>query len=366
MRLQRLLLLDFKNYEEATIHLEKDVICFLGRNGSGKTNLLDAIYYLSFTKSAINPSDNQNIRFGKSQFMVKGFFEKAGKEHEVGCSYQQGAKKILMEDGSAVAKFSDHIGRYPVVLVAPQDIELIWNGSEIRRKFFDSILSQFDKVYLENLIIYTNNLKQRNSALKMFAETGKVDRDLLASYDQKLVPSGNTIYLKRKNLIKEFLPLFHKHYKYLSSEAENATLDYKTELESTDLEKLLSQNLSKDIALQRTTSGIHRDDFLFLINQNELSRFGSQGQQKSFLTSLKLTEFEILSRYKNFKPILLLDDIFDKLDDLRISRLMKMIKEGMFGQLFITDARQGQCKTILEVEQVDFQAIAIENGRFVG
>lgn len=365
MRLQRLLLWDFKNYEEASLRFEKSVVCFLGRNGSGKTNLLDAIHYLSFTKSAINPSDNQNIRFGQPQFMVKGFFEKAGKEQEVVCSYQQG-KKILMENSVAVAKFSEHIGRYPVVLIAPQDIELIWNGSEIRRKFFDSILSQLDKVYLENLIIYTNNLKQRNSALKMFAEKGRTDRDLLASYDQKLVASGQVIFSKRKNLVEEFLPVFLRHYKYLSNEAEAAQLVYKSELETTDLQNLFTQNLSKDLALQRTTAGIHRDDFLFLINQNELSRFGSQGQQKSFLTSLKLTEFEILSKHKNFKPILLLDDIFDKLDDLRISRLMKMIKEGIFGQIFITDARQGQCKTILQAEELDFQAFDIENGKFVG
>jgi DNA replication and repair protein RecF len=297
--------------------------------------------------------------------MVKGFFEKGGKEHEVSCSYQ-GSKKILMEGGSSVARFSEHIGKYPVVLIAPQDIELIWNGSEIRRKFFDSILSQLDKDYLENLIVYTNNLKQRNSALKMFGETGKVDRDLLASYDQKLVPSGNALFMKRKNFVDEFLPVFRKHYNYLSNEAEDAILSYKSELESSNLEKLFSLNLSKDLALQRTTSGIHRDDFLFLINQNELSRFGSQGQQKSFLTSLKLTEFEILSRHKNFKPILLLDDIFDKLDDLRIAQLMKMIKEGIFGQLFITDAREGQCKAILEAELVDFQAFDIENGKFVG
>ncbi len=365
MRLQKLLLWDFKNYEEASIHFEKDVICFLGRNGSGKTNLLDAVHYLSFTKSAINPSDNQNIRFGQSQFMVKGFFEKGGRNHEVVCSYQQGAKKTIIEDGTAVAKFSEYIGKYPVVQIAPQDIELIWNGSEIRRKFFDSILSQLDKIYLEQLIIYTNNLKQRNSALKMFGETGKVDRDLLASYDQKLITSGNTIFQKRKKLIAEFLPVFHKHYNYLSSQAEDVSLNYKSELESSDLARLFDQNFSKDLALQRTTSGIHRDDFLFLINQNELSRFGSQGQQKSFLTSLKLTEFEILAQHKNFKPILLLDDIFDKLDDLRISRLMKMIKEGRFGQLFITDARQGQCKALLEAEEVDFQAFDIENGKFV-
>lgn len=344
----------------------KDVICFLGKNGSGKTNLLDAIHYLSFTKSAVNPSDNLNIRLGESQFMVKGIFERAGKEHEVLCSYQQGSKKIVSENNQPVTKFSEHIGRYPVVLIAPQDIELIWNGSDIRRKFFDSILSQLDKIYLENLIVYTNTLKQRNGALKMFAESGKTDRDLLASYDQRLVSSGKLIFEKRKKIVEEFTPLFQKHYQFLSSQAEQATLVYKSELELADLGTLLSQNLAKDLALQRTTCGIHRDDYLFLINQNDLSKFGSQGQQKSFLTSLKLAEFEIISNHKGFKPILLLDDIFDKLDDIRISRLMQMIKSKMFGQLFITDARKGQCESILKREEVEYQAFEIEKSKFVG
>lgn len=357
---------NFKNYEEASLAFAKDVICFLGKNGSGKTNLLEAIHYLSFTKSAINPSDNLNVRLGESQFMVKGIFERTGKQHEVLCSYQQGSKKIISEDNQPVSKFSEHIGRYPVVLIAPQDIELIWNGSDIRRKFFDSILSQLDKIYLENLIIHTNTLKQRNSALKMFAESGKIDRDLLASYDQKLVSSGKLIFGKRKKIIEEFAPIFQKHYQYLSSEAEQTSLVYKSELASIGLETLLFQNLNKDLVLQRTTCGIHRDDYLFLINQNELSKFGSQGQQKSFLTSLKLAEFEIISSHKGFKPILLLDDIFDKLDDNRISRLMQMIKSKMFGQLFITDARKGQCENILRRDGVDYQAFEIENGKFVG
>ncbi len=366
MRLQKLQLWNFKNYEEANLTLVKDVICFLGKNGSGKTNLLDAIHYLSFTKSAINPSDNLNVRLGESGFMVKGIFEEKDRQHEVVSSFQQGSKKIISEDNQTVGKFSEHIGRYPVVLISPQDIELIWNGSDIRRKFFDSILSQLDKIYLENLIIYTNTLKQRNSALKMFAEGGKADRDLLASYDQRLVSSGNLIFERRKKMIKELIPLFQKHYQFLSSQAEQATLVYKSELESADLATLLYQNLSKDLALQRTTTGIHRDDYLFLISQNDLSKFGSQGQQKSFLTSLKLAEFEIISIHKGFKPILLLDDIFDKLDDIRISRLMQMIKSKMFGQLFITDARKGQCENILKREGVDYQAFEIENGKFVG
>ncbi len=221
-----------------------------------------------------------------------------------------------------------------------------------------------DKSYLENLIIYSNNLKQRNSALKLFAETGTTDLDLLASYDQKIISSGRILFERRMKFMNEFLPLFQKNYQYLTSGAEQTSLIYKSELEQIDFEILMTQNLSKDLVLQRTSAGIHRDDYLFLIDQNELSRFGSQGQQKSFLTSLKLAEFEIMTSHKKFKPILLLDDIFDKLDDLRISRLMKMIESGTFGQIFITDARKGQCANILEKEQVDFQAFHIENGKF--
>ncbi len=363
--LRKLNLFHFKNIEEAHIEFQSDILCFLGKNGSGKTSLLDAIYYLSFSKSAINPTDSQNIQHGQSQFMVKGEFEMNGRSHEIVSSYQLGQKKIIREDGQDCIRFSEHIGKYPVVLIAPQDIELIWDGSELRRKFFDSLISQLDKAYLDNLILYVNQLKQRNSLLRIFAESGRVDHDLLLSYDQKIIPAAKHIYIKRKQFIVDFLPQFKKHYQFLIGDSwEEVHIQYHSDLDHADFDELLSKNLPRDIFLQRTSTGIHRDDFNFLINQYELKKIGSQGQQKSFLIALKLAEFQTIADTKKCKPILLLDDIFDKLDDQRIHQLMVLISQGTFGQLLITDARQGRSEEILKEANVSAQVFAVENGTF--
>ncbi|MFM7429439.1 MAG: DNA replication/repair protein RecF [Flammeovirgaceae bacterium] len=369
MFLQQLHLHNFRNIAEAHLDFSSNIVCLLGKNGRGKTSLLDAIHYLSFTKGAINPADAQNIRDGEQQFVIRGEFEMlkadnnvishvlespspglprvsrgeragVGQMRSIICAYTLGQKKIINEDGRDYTKFSEHVGKYPVVLIAPQDIELIWDGSEMRRKFFDSVISQLDKVYLENLIIYTNQLKQRNSLLRAFAESGKTDHDLLASYDQKLVPAANFIFKKRKDFLIEFFPFFQQHYNYLVGQSnEHVSIQYQSDLSGTNFATLLSQNLQRDIVLQRTSTGIHRDDFDFKINGFELKRHGSQGQQKSFLIALKLAEFQVIAEKKKFKPILLLDDIFDKLDDERIHQLMRLVAQGTFGQLFITDAR---------------------------
>ncbi len=365
MLLQKLQLFNFKNYEEAELNFSDGIQCFLGNNGSGKTNLLDAIHYLAFTKSAINPSDAQNIRQGQSQFFVKGIFLlNAMTKKEVICSFQSGQKKLIREDGQDYLKFSEHVGKYPTVLIAPQDIELIWDGSEMRRKFFDSLISQLNKSYLENLILYTNQLKQRNSLLRMFSESGKVDYDLLNTYDSQLAKAGRFIFQNRKEFLSEFLPRFKQHYHFLAgNELEEVNISYRSDLQTFDLEELLKRNLQRDIMLQRTTSGIHRDDFVFTLNTGELKRFGSQGQQKSFLIGLKLAEFQSIAEQKGFRPLLLLDDIFDKLDDLRIHKLMLLIAQGTFGQLFMTDARQGRSKEILAAAGLDAKLFIVENGK---
>ncbi len=366
MFLQELKLFNFKNYGEANLPFDHQLNCFLGKNGSGKTNLLDAMHYLSFTKSAINPSDSQNVKLGESQFMIKGTFKIQGKLKEVVCSYQQGQKKVVKEDGQDYVKFSDHVGKYPLVLIAPQDIELIWDGSEVRRKFFDSLLSQIDHAYLEDLIVYTTYLKQRNSALKLFAERGTIDHDLLASYHQKMIPAAQSIFSKRREFLTEFVPVFQQHYNNLAdSKDELMNIQYRSDLEGNDFEELLTKNLHRDIMLQRTTAGLHRDDFLFLLNNNEVKRYGSQGQQKSFLIGLKLAEFQCIAERKKFKPLLLLDDIFDKLDDHRIRKIMQFVAEGMFGQLFITDARPARCMELIKEANLKAGLVTIENGTFV-
>jgi DNA replication and repair protein RecF len=363
--LQKLNLFNFKNIEETQLEFSGNTICLLGKNGSGKTSLLDAIYYLSFTKSAVNPADVQNIKQGQSQFILKGIVEKESRTHELICSYQSGQKKLIREDGQDCTKYSEHVGRYPVVLIAPQDIELIWDGSEMRRRFFDSLISQLDKAYLESLITYVNCLKQRSSLLRIFAESGKTDLDLLASYDQKMVPAGNYISGKRKQFSYGFIPIFKKYYRFLvEGSGEEVDIQYRSDLENFNFKELLNKNLQRDIILQRTSSGIHRDDFEFLINHQELKRIGSQGQQKSFLIALKLAEFESIAETKKLKPVLLLDDIFDKLDDFRIQRLMALVAQNTFGQLFITDARESRSREIFKEANITPQIFTVEKGIF--
>lgn len=365
MHLEKLILYNFKNYEDATLQLLTGVNCFFGLNGSGKTNLLDAIYYLSLTKSASNASDAQNIRQGESQFFVKGSFLAKKKRTEILCSFIQGQKKIMSEDGQEYKKMAEHIGKYPLVLIAPNDIELIWDGSEQRRKFFDGLLSQMDHQYLDNLITYTQYLRQRNAMLKLFSERGSVDHDVLASYDAKLIPAAQFIFEKRKTFLTSYHPLFETWYKQLAGTTENVSIAYRSDLDEVDFAELLNRNLKRDIVLQRTASGIHRDDFLFSLNTGELKKFGSQGQQKSFLIGLKLAEFQILEQATTKKPLLLLDDIFDKLDDQRIHKLMKLVSEGSFGQIFITDARSGRSREILKEAGVKARVFEVEEGKIV-
>jgi DNA replication and repair protein RecF len=342
------------------VAFEGQVHCLLGKNGTGKTNLLDAIYYLSFTKSSLLASDSQNIRTGQNVFSIKGVF--AG-EREVLCSYQVGMKKIMKENGNEYGRLSEHIGKYPAVMIAPNDIELIWDGGEVRRRFIDSMISQVNREYLEKLIAYTGHLKMRNSLLKRFAEKGSVDYDLLESCDRQLIPCGDFIAKTRQEFLSKFLPYFQQHYTFLSgNNSEAVAISYRSGTDDETLTDALSKNLNRDIILQRTTMGIHRDDFIFTLDGFDLKRHGSQGQQKSFLIGLKLAEFDVLTAHKKFKPILLLDDIFDKLDDDRIARLIDLVGGGTFGQLFITDARPDRSQQLLLDGGIKAESFYVENG----
>lgn len=365
MHLKKLSLHDFKNYGETHFIFDNKVNCFLGKNGVGKTNILDAIYYLGFTKSALNGVDAQNVKHDKNQFVIKGAFDNQSLNSEVICSYAIGSKKLVRIDGNDVRKLSDHIGNYPIVLVAPNDVEVIWGGSELRRKFFDSLIAQLDKRYLEHLIVYTNQLKQRNSLLRLAVDRG-MDYDLLETYDQRIVESGNYIHKKRTEFLDSFLPLFKSHYRFLSGDhGEEIDIEYRSDCTDNDFQLMLKNSVKKDLVIQRTSVGVHRDDFAFLLNGFDLKRIGSQGQQKSFLIGLKLAEFQSIETVKKIKPLLLLDDIFDKLDDERIHKLVKLVVEGTFGQLFITDARPDRSQGLLKEAQVEAEIFMIENGKLM-
>ena len=361
MYIQKLQLLNFKNYAEAELDFEARINVLVGKNGSGKTNLLDAIYYLSLTKSAFAASDSNCLQHGQNSFMIKGFF-KNSRAHELLAAFQNGQKKVFKEDQQDYTKLSDHIGKYPIVLIAPDDVDLVKEGSEARRKFFDGILSQLNKKYLEQLIQYNQALKQRNSLLRMFQNGSAVDWLAIESYDQILISTGKFIFQQRLSFVKEFLPAFQKYYNFIVAHLENTALTYASELTETDFEEGLKKNRSRDMALQRTSFGIHRDDYVFTLGGEGLRKFGSQGQQKSFVIALKLAQFEILEKHKGFKPILLLDDIFDKLDDFRIARLLELIKQDL-GQLFITDARPDRTKGLLDQIHVTASIFHVESGK---
>lgn len=362
MRLEKLRLINFKNYKEVSLEFPAKVNCLLGLNGSGKTNLLDSIHYLSFTKSFLNASDIHNIRHESDSFLLLGSFDFNGVKHELSCQIQQGHKKIFREDGQDYEKVSDHIGKYPVVLISPSDIDLIKEGSEARRKFFDSIIAQIDHAYLQVLMDYQHCLKQRNNLLRMFQERQYSDLDLIDTYDQQLVRKGLEIFQKRKEFITEFLPVLNASYNILVDQKEEATMKYQSDLFEGDFLEALRKSFGKDMALQRTSVGVHRDDYEFGFAHGELRRLGSQGQQKSFLVALKLANVEVIKKYKGFNPILLLDDIFDKLDDVRIGRLLKIVAGKNYGQLFITDAGPERTEALLKDIEVRSDIFEVKEG----
>ena len=348
MHIEKLSLIGFKNYPQIELDFSNRINCFVGPKGAGKTNLLDAIHYLSMTKSAFNSVDSQNIRFGEGLFSIKGLFHKNEKTYEVICALQKGQKKIVKVSKKEHEKLSDHIGMFPVVLIAPDDTDLVRGSSETRRKFFDVILSQLDKKYLQHLIRYNHFLKQRNALLKQFNQGLAFDRDLLIPYNTQLLAPGDFLYQRRKEFVTHFLNDFQKNYAWLAEEAEEVDIIYASDCDSSSFQQQFDQALSKDIALERTTLGIHRDDYKFMIQGTPLKKFGSQGQQKTFLLALKLANYQEVKEHLQSEPILLLDDIFDKLDSNRIVRLMQKVAENAFGQIFITDAREERTRSILK------------------
>src|SRR5690606_5267075 len=310
------------------------------------------------TKSAFNAMDSQNIQHHQDFFAIAGEFQQGEKIQEIKCLLEAGKKKQVLNNGKAYDKMSEHIGLLPVVLIAPDDNELIKGGSEERRKFFDSLLSQVDKNYLDKLIRYQHYLKQRNALIKRFAETNRMDKLLLEPYDKELINLSIRIANKRASFIKHFIPLLLQHYAEISGQKEEVYVSYESEATGEGFDLLCKDSLRKALLPKRTNMGIHKDDYNFEINGYPIKKSGSQGQQKSFLIALKLAQFHVFKDIKNTKPILLLDDIFDKLDDLRIKKMIDLVANKEFGQLFITDARPERSKKILK--DIDAQTTYFE------
>ncbi|WP_025765207.1 DNA replication/repair protein RecF [Dyadobacter tibetensis] len=348
MWLEKLHLTYFKSYEERVFTFGPQVNCIIGENGSGKTNLLDAIYFLSLTKSAFQSQDALSVQHQADFFLIDGVFQAQERATQITCSYQKGQRKLFMADKKNYDRLSDHIGAFPLVLIAPNDTDLIRDGSEERRRFFDGVLSQAAGDYLQDFLQYNKILQQRNALLKLFGERNYLDQDLLETYNEPMVLYAQRIFQHRKHFMDRFLPLFRKYYKYLSSGKELVDITYESEVASADFPTEFRKNASRDLHAHRTLKGVHKDEYVFEIDRVSLKKFGSQGQQKSYLIALKLAQFELLKQEKGLTPILLLDDIFDKLDDRRIQQLIELIDDGFLGQVFITDARPERSQKILD------------------
>jgi DNA replication and repair protein RecF len=362
MHLENISLHSFKNYGACTLNFSPDINCILGPNGSGKTNMLDAIHYLSLTRSAFNTIDQQNIQHQMDFFSIRGQFQLEQKRHLIQCSCKSGSKKVLKKDGTVYSRLSDHVGQFPCVLITPYDTDLLRETSQIRRKFMDSIISQVDSKYLSDLLKYQRLLSQRNQALKNFATRYSFDEHLLASYDQPMLDLMQTISQRRVDFIRQFLPPFTDYYRTLSDAQDQVDIIYQSDVLSDNFKDRFLSNHQQDLKMQRTTLGIHKDDLKCSIGGYNVRKFGSQGQLKSFVIAMKLAQFEVIREQKGFKPILLLDDIFDKLDDLRIAKLMEMVSGHLFGQIFLTDARPERTLRILENLSADICKISVKKG----
>lgn len=336
MFLKQLSLINFKNYAEASVEFHPKINCLTGANGMGKTNLLDAIYYLSFCKSYFNAVDSQNILFGQEFFMVQGLFEKKGETEEVYCGVKRGQKKVFKRNKKEYEKLAEHIGLFPLVMISPNDAQLINGGSDARRQFIDGIISQFDKLYLDKLVRYNVILQQRNALLKQFAISRSFDSIALEVWDEQLIEYGTYIHRAREKFLQEFIPVFQKYYRFIAGEKETVELKYISTIEG-DYKTSLQNSIKKDCAIEHTTVGIHRDDLDFLLHGSQVKKYASQGQQKTYLLALKLAQYDFIKEKKQLSPLLLLDDIYDKLDTERFKKLTELVSSNTFGQVFISD-----------------------------
>ncbi len=359
LRLQNITLTHFKNYDISNFNFEKNVVGICGLNGIGKTNLLDAIYYCCFTKSYFTNTDNLNINFEKDGFRIEANVEKNNIIQKVICINRGIGKKEFSVNDIAYNKLSEHIGSLPSVIIAPDDVQIIIGNSEGRRRYLDTIICQLDKSYLQNLITYNKVLLQRNSFLKNIAETGKIDTLLLEIINDQLVKSANAVFERRTFYTQQLIPIITSFYKQIAENDEEIAFNYKSDLQQNDFAFLLKNNFEKDKILQRTSAGIHKDEIIFLLNEQPFKSIASQGQRKSLLFSLKFAEYQLIKDTKSFSPILLLDDVFEKLDEKRMERLLHWVCKQNDGQVFITDTHKSRLENIFEQLKIDGQIIEL-------
>lgn len=359
MYLKKLSLSNFKNYSQAELEFSPKINCIVGNNGVGKTNILDAIHYLSLTKSFFNNIDSVSIKHDEDFFIIQGWFDRQGEVDNIFCSFQRQKQKVLRRNGKECQRMTDHVGKYPVVMISPADNALISEGSEERRKFLNKIISQYSAEYLDSVLNYNKALQQRNKLLKDFKADWNFDEEMLSVWDSQLVKYGCLVFSERDLLVNEIIPVFQEYYSMISNQKESVKLIYRSHLADGDFNESLKNAVTKDRALEYTTIGIHKDDLIFEMDGFPVKSLGSQGQQKSYLVALKLAKFDYIKRKAGFAPILLLDDIFDKFDAERVAQIIRLVGNHRFGQIFITDTHQDRLMEILNSLNTDYRLFRI-------
>lgn len=358
MYLKHISISNFKNLTQVDSYFSPVLNCFVGDNGEGKTNLLDAVYYLSMCKSYFLTSDTQNIRNNEPFFMLKGNYNRNDIDEQITCGMKRTGGKSFKRNGKEYDRLSEHIGFIPLVMITPSDTSLINDGGEERRKYINTVISQIDKEYLNSLLRYNNALQQRNKLLK----NRNADYELLDVLDCQLAEYGKIIYSKRRELIEHLAPIFQQVYNTVSDNKEVVELIYKSDLEHTDLKTLLAQHYERDRVLQHTSVGIHRDDLDMRLDTRSVRKSGSQGQQKTYLIALKIAQFHLIKQHTGVAPLLLLDDVFDKLDPNRVEMLIKLVAGNGFGQIFLTDSNKHRLDHLLERIAGDYCLFTVKDG----
>lgn len=368
MILRRLSILNYKNIREASLELSPKINCFIGHNGVGKTNVLDAVYYLSFCRSASNPIDSQVIRHEEPFCVIEGEYE-SDSRHPIGdsqqllisCGMKRGVKKHFKRNKKEYKRLSEHIGLIPLVVVSPSDTMLIEGSSEERRRLMDMVISQYDRSYIEALSRYNNAHQQRNTLLKQ--EDPAPDPMLLQIWEEQMAESGEVIYQKRNAFVQELIPLFQQFYNQISSGRETVGLNYTSHCQRGPLLEVIQRDRHKDLAVGFSLHGVHRDDLEFTLDGHLMKREGSQGQNKTYAIALKLAQFDFLKRTASqTTPLLLLDDIFDKLDAERVEQIVRLVSGDAFGQIFITDTNRDHLDQILKASALDYKIFYVDNG----
>lgn len=363
MHIEEISIVNFKNLNEVKAEFSPKLNCFIGKNGAGKTNILDAIYYLSFCKSFFNATDLLNINHEESFFMLNGTYNRSESKESISCGLQKGQKKQFKRNTKVYKKLQEHIGLLPLVMITPSDVSLILGGSDERRKFMDGVISQYNQNYLDDLLKYNRALLQRNNLLKQFASERYFDNELLGIWDNQLAEYGTRIHQQRTEFVKKLIPVFQHYYSFISQGNEEVDVVHQSDLYDNDFETFLKTALPKDRMVQHTTVGIHKDDLMLKIGEHPIKKLGSQGQKKTFLVALKLAQFDFIKEISGQKPILLLDDIFDKLDQHRVEQIVATVAGEQFGQIFITDTNREHLDSIVQEMDTDFRIFKVETGK---